>query len=182
MNLREVLDSKVNGATFISIDTLTPVILRGGKSNPFQGIVTKEVTGSSVMLFQNKASNGYDNMVKRRLQKEGKDPESFVIGPRQWGTREQGTPFVTHKGKTYLEVIFLSAGIRKFLVSGMEMNPSLIPGLDLEKDEGHQGGLENKVLIRTYNVDNIVRLTIDKRVYEATRRVDEVVDFIGFAA
>jgi hypothetical protein len=43
-----------------------------------QGRVTKQTTGASVMVFTNQASNGYENMVQRRLVAEGKDPASFV--------------------------------------------------------------------------------------------------------
>lgn len=164
MDIREIINANVNGGTFITIDTLTPVKLTGGKSNPFQGRVTKRVTGSNVMVFQNKTINAYDAMVKRRLEKEGKDPGSFVIGPRQWGEREDGTPFVNHNGKQYLEVIFLSAGNVELLVDG-EPTLNEIPGLPVAT-EGHQGGLENKVIIRTYTVENITAITINHNRYE----------------
>ena len=170
MNIREIFGN-VNGGTFISIDTLTEVKLTGGKSNPFQGRVTKRVTGSNVMVFQNKTTNAYENMVNRRLIQEGKDPSSFELGPRAWGVRETGTPFVNHNGKSYLEVIFISAGDVELLVDGKPYNGP-IPGL-AEKVEGRQGGLDNKVIIRTYDVNNIQAVTIDHVRYEAF-------DMVGF--
>ena len=97
--------NQVNGASFISIDTLTNVKLTGGKKNPFQGRVTKRVTGSSVMVFQNKNSNGYENMVKRRLQQEGVNPNTFTLSPRAWGQRVPNTCIVEHNGDLYAEVI-----------------------------------------------------------------------------
>lgn len=164
MDIREVIDGNVNGATFITLDTLTSVKLTGGKSNPFQGRVTKRVTGSNVMLFQNKNVNGYDAMVRRRLEQEGKESSNFELGPRAWGTREHGAPFVTHKDKLYLEVIFISAGTVEYLVDG-EVYDGTIIGLE-RKQEGEQGGLENKVIIRTYAEESIQAITINHARYE----------------
>lgn len=166
MDIREIINANVNGSTFITIDTLTPVKLTGGKSNPLQGRVTKRVIGSNVMVFQNRTVNAYDAMVKRRLEKEGKNPSSFVLSPRQWGEREDGTPFVIHNGKSYLEVIFLSAGRVELLVDGQPYVGN-IPGLPVAT-EGHQGGLEDKVIIRTYTVENITAITINHTRYERT--------------
>ena len=164
MDIRNIIEHNISGATFITIDTLTPVKLTGGKSNPFQGRVTKLVTGSNVMAFQNRNVNGYDAMVKRRLEKEGKDPGSFVIGPRAWGEREVGMPFVHHNGKMYLEVIFMSAGEVQYFVDGQPYVGN-IPGLPIST-EGHQGGLDNKVIIRTYTIENVVAITINHKRYE----------------
>ena len=79
------LMAQVNGSTFISIDTITDVKLTGGKKNPFQGRVTKRTTGSTVMVFQNKTTNAYENMVKRRLEQEGKSQDDFVFLVRVCG-------------------------------------------------------------------------------------------------
>jgi hypothetical protein len=125
------------------------------------------VTGSNVIIFQNKHSNGYANMVERRLIEEGKDPASFKLSERAWGVREHGTPFVTHNGEDYLEVIFLKCGDVKYLVDGVETDPSTIEGLDLTpKKEAEQGGLDNKVIIRTYKCDSIRAITVDHQRFE----------------
>jgi hypothetical protein len=158
----EQLMTQVNGATFISIDTETPVKLTGGKNNPLQGRVVKRVTGSNVMVFQNKTTNAYENMVNKRLVEEGFEPQSFSVGPRTWGTRRQDSPFVDHDDNIYLEVIFLRAGDVQYLVDG-EVFEGHIDGLPQSSSEGHQGGLENKVIIRTYNIDNIKSITINKQ-------------------
>lgn len=157
-NIREILKN-VNGASFISIDTITPVALKGGKKNPFQGRVTKKVTGSNVMVFQNKTTNAYENMVNRRLLKEGK-ADTFEVGPRAWGVRIENTPFVEHKGQLYLEVIFLSAGEREILVDDQPYHGA-IEGMSATDETAEQGGLDNKVIIRTYNVANITHITVD---------------------
>lgn len=174
MNARELklqeIFQNVNGASFISIDTLTGVTLAGGKKNPHQGRITKASTGASVMVFQNKKTNAYENMVKRRLEAEGKSADDFQLSPRKWGTRVPETPFVTHKDALYLEVIFLKPGKSTLLLDGLPMTEKQkaeIEGLpDDEKDEGPeiQGGLsaKNQVIIRTFKADSVIRVRVDK--------------------
>lgn len=161
------LMADLNGMTFISIDTETTVKLQGGKSNAFQGRVTKRVTGSSVMVFQNKKSNGYENMIRRRLEKEGKNPDRFHLSPRAWGERLPELPFVQHKDKYYLEVIFLKAGEVEYLIDGQPYaDYHNIPGIVLEHEEAEQGGLDDKVIIRTYGIDSVRAITINKQRHE----------------
>ena len=145
------------GGTFVGMDTVTDVVLKGGKKNPQQGRVTKQMTGASVMCFSNTNGSAYNAMVLRRLEQEGKDPASFELGPRAWGQRIAGTPFVEHNGKHYLEVIFLRAGAVQYMLDGKAVDSTEIEGLP-EKREGEQGGLENKVVIRTFAMDSIVAL------------------------
>lgn len=164
-NLRTLLKA-VNGATFITINTSTTPKLKGGKKNIFNdGRTRKIMTGANVMVFQNKTVNGYDAMVKRRLEKEGKAPESFNLSPRTWGTRLPNTPIVEHKGSYYLEVIFLNAGEVHYEVDGVVTDAADIVGLDLDREEGRQGGLNDKVIIRTFRVDSIKSITINKNTY-----------------
>jgi hypothetical protein len=161
--ITEALDT-VNGAAFASIDTLVEVKLTGGKSNPFQGRVTKSTVGNQVMVFTNKNSNGYDNMVKRRLEAEGKDPESFKLGALPWGTRIENTPFIQHNGELYLQLIYMKPGQSSFLVDGLPYAGE-IPGLPAEKEPTGQGGLENQVIIRTLKEKSIKRLRFDHNEY-----------------
>ena len=84
--LREIFQN-VNGTSFVGLDTESVVKLKGGKKNEQQGRVTKRTLGSQVMVFTNQESNGYENMVQRRLIEEGKDPTSFKVGERAWGKR-----------------------------------------------------------------------------------------------
>lgn len=167
--------ANVNGASFVSIDTLTQVALKGGKANPFQGRVTKRHTGAQVMVFQNKKSNAYENMVKRRLEKEGKNPASFELKPRKFGVRIPETPFIEHikvgeDGKQfiqrYLEVIFLRPGTSEILVDGKPYDGE-IPGLpeDDDKIPTGQGGLDDQVIIRTYKCESIQRIRVDKQEF-----------------
>lgn len=164
-NFIEILSS-VNGASFIAIDTESVVTLTGGKANPQKGRVTKRTIGSNVVIFQNKQTNGYDAMVKRRLEAEGKDPESFELGPRAWGTRLFGLPLVEHEKngelKYYFEVIFMKAGKSEYFLDGQPIAKEDIIGLPSKvEDDGGQGGLENKVIIRTYALDSIIAIRIN---------------------
>ena len=157
---------EIKGGTFVGLDTETVEKLKGGKKNPFQGRVTKRVTGSTVMVFGNTESNAYENMVKRRLAKEGKDPEDFQLGQRAWGQRIAGTAFVEHKGEHYIETIFMRAGDVEYFLDGKPLGSVAIDDADQQwldlpavkvNPEG-QGGLseENRVIIRTYKLSSII--------------------------
>ena len=160
--------SEVNGASFVGIDALTEVKLKGGKGNPMQGRVTKRMVGASVMVFQNKKANGYEAMIQRRLVAEGKDPAGFVLGPRAWGTRVPDMPIIEHfkDGATtyYVEVIFLKPGKTEYRLDGAPVAKSDIIGLE-EREEGEQGGLDNKVVIRSFKADSITEVRVDGKVF-----------------
>jgi hypothetical protein len=160
---------QVNGGSFVGIDTLVEVPLLGGKSNPMQGRVTKRMIGAQVMVFQNKTINAYDAMIKRRLIAEGKDPASFVLSERAWGTRVPNMPIVEHfkdgQTKYYLEVIFLKAGAVEYRLDGAPINESDIVGLK-NATAGEQGGLENKVIIRTFAADSITEVRVDGKAFQ----------------
>ncbi len=147
------------GGTFVGIDTQTEVKLKGGRKNPHQGRVTKVMTGAQIMVFTNAETNAYDAMVKRRLEAEGKDPESFVLGERVWGQRIAGTPFVEHAGQYYLETIFMRAGAVEYRLDGVPIPKDQIEGLEeKEVSQDSQAGLDNKVVIRTFKLDSIMGL------------------------
>ena len=167
INLKPLFEN-VSGNTFIGLDTVTVPKLKGGKANPHQGRVKKLMTGANVMVFTNKNSNGYDNMVKRRLEAEGKDPSTFELGERAWGTRVPNLPIVEHNDVQYLEVIFLRPGEVSYLLDGQPIAKEEIQGLESkEASEDSQGGLDNKVIIRTFKADSISRLVIDGNVVAA---------------
>ena len=147
------------GGTFVGIDTRTDVRLTGGRKNAMAGRVTKVMRGATVMVFTNSETNAYDAMVRRRLAEEGKDPESFELGERVWGERIQGTPFVEHNGRHYLETIFMKPGVVEYELDGAPIDKSDITGLPTPRiDEDSQGGLDRKVVIRTFALDSIMCL------------------------
>lgn len=180
--LREIF-ANVNGASFVGIDTESVVKLKGGKKNEMQGRVTKRTLGSQVMVFTNQDQNGYENMVQRRLIEEGKDPSSFSVGPRKWGTRVPGLPIIEHTKdgvtKDYLEVIFLRSGNTEYYLDGApikkediigfdepEEKPTEVPADTDEATNKGQAGLENKVIVRTYAADSILSVRIDGAEYK----------------
>lgn len=165
--IKQVL-ANVDGNTIVSIDTVTEPTMSGGQANPYKGRVFKVMIGANVMIFTNKKSNGYENMVNRRLEKEGMDPSSFKVGPRAWGQRIDGTPFVEHNGQMYLEVIFLRPGKPKYMLDLAEVSEAAAEtmGVKMDKTEGQQGGLKNKVIIRTFKMDSIAAITIDGTKHE----------------
>jgi hypothetical protein len=121
------------------------------------------------MVFTNQNSNGYENMVQRRLVAEGKDPASFELGARAWGTRVPNMPIVEHfkdgVTKYYLEVIFLKPGKSVYLLDGAPIAASDIEGL-ATAEAGEQGGLENKVHIRSFAADSITELRVDGKAFQ----------------
>ena len=164
MSIQQQL-SDFKGSQFVGLDTVTDVKLKGGMKNPMQNKVTKVTKGSVVMLFT--SGKGFKNMVNRRLKIQAQGElttvelfeaiaaKEFQPGPRQWGKRIDGTPFVEHKGKTYLECIFMKPGETTYFLDGKEIAKKDIIGLP-EKKEGDQGGLKDKVIIRTFALDSII--------------------------
>lgn len=172
MHTVEALMQQVNGASFIAINAATDVKLSGGKSNSMQGRVRKIMHGANVMVFQNKnGNNAYQNMVNKRLQDEGFDADSFTVGPRTWGERAVGTPIIEHNGERYLEVIFLKQGSISYELDGAPIVKEDIVGLAKEKQEGHQGGLSRKVILRTFKLSSLTSITINKATYQLQENV-----------
>ena len=160
----------VNGSSFVGIDTHTDVPLTGGRKNPQQGRVTKRTVGNSVMVFQNRTSSSYGDMVQRRMVKEGLDPATFELKPRAWGERIPESPFISHlkddKMNFYLEVIFLKPGQSSYFLDGQPIAKKDIIGLkEVEEDPNSQGGISNKVIIRSFKLTSIERVRIDGMEY-----------------
>jgi hypothetical protein len=150
---------QVQGSSIAVIDSETVEELTGGKKNPMQGRIVKRAEGAKVMFFTNTNSNAYNNMVQRRLEAEGKDPNSFVLGKRVWGERLPETPFVKHNDKLYVEAVYLAPPkVVKYFLDGVEIAKNAIQGLKESKTEGEQGGLEDKVVVRTFKLDSIKRI------------------------
>lgn len=153
--LKTLLDS-IAGVSFAAMDTVTDVKLKGGKANPLQGKLEKHALGHRVMLCANKRSNAYENKVRRHLEAEGKNPESFVMGAPPWGERVPETPFYQHKGNYYLQVVFLESGEVQYRhkETGQIIAKEAIEGLPDKTGSEHQG-LESQVIVRAYKVESI---------------------------
>ena len=155
----------ISGNSTMGIDTCTVVNLKGGQKNPQQGRVTKIQNGSRVMAFQNKAINGYEAMVNRRLVSEGKNPDNFKLGKRVWGTRLENLPIVEHKDALYLEVIFLTPGEVHYELDGVKVNEADIVGLPAKPVSNGQGGVDDQVIIRTFKASSLVAVRINHTEY-----------------
>ena len=168
VNVLEVL-AGVSGASFMGVDVITEPTLKGGKSNPHRGRVKKHVSDSQAIVFQNKFVNGYENMVKRRLVEEGKDAEDFKLSERPWGKRVPGLPIVEHTNKEgvtkhYLELIYMHPGKVEYYLDNAPVKKEIIEGLE-DKSEGEQGGLNNKVFIRTIALENVKAIRANGKEY-----------------
>jgi hypothetical protein len=157
--------SSLQGCYLVEIDTTTKVKLKGGKSNPMQDRVTKKTIGAKSMLFSNVGNDAYEKMVRARMGSEGKDPESFELKPRAWGTRIENTPFVEHKGNYYIELYHVESGNTVYFLDDEEIEKDNIEGLEDKKiNEESQGGIANKVIVRTYSMDSIERFAVTSKV------------------
>lgn len=161
----QTLVNSVKGTTFAGLTTTTNVKLSGGKKNPQQGRITKRTESANIILFSNSEKSGYESMVRKRMISEGKDPEEFKLKPRAWGQRIGNSPFIEHNGKKYLECIFVSPGTTTYYEDGVEIDPDNIEGLPEKKEmtetqKESQGGIENKVILRTFSLDSIVSIKI----------------------
>ncbi len=158
---RQILSTlmQLDGCAIGSLVTETKVPLLGGKKNEMKDRVTKFAEGGNIMLFTNKNDSSYRKMVAKRLAKEGKNPANFVLSPRTWGERIPETPFILHKGEYYLEAIFLSApGKIQYKLDGQNIAKEDIKGLKADSGEAKQGGLTDKVIIRTYKLSSILEI------------------------
>ena len=106
-------------------------------------------------------SHHVDALREAECKDDSHAPPDFEVGPRQWGIRIKNTPFVEHKGEMYLEVIFLRSGSSFYKKNGLPIAKSDINGLPETKEEGEQGGLDNKVIIRTFKLSSVKAVTID---------------------
>jgi hypothetical protein len=145
--LENLLD-KINGCTFANIDATT---------EPSNGI-RKETTGIRVILFTNKKSSGYENMVKRRLIEAGKNPDNFVSGDLPWGEQVPNSPLVEHKGKVYLKCVLLSEGQPRYFIGNREVSGN---GLGLRGSWPNQGlPPSDAVKVACYNLEHIKKITL----------------------
>jgi hypothetical protein len=166
--MRKLIET-VKGSTFAGITTKTSVKLLGGKKNPMQNRVEKLTENSNVMIFSNCTKSGYEEMVKRRMIQENKDSSDFIVSNRAWGTRIGNSPFIEHNGKMYLECVFMKSGKSKYLLDGIEINRDDIEGMPVKKEPteayiNSQGGIEDKVIIRTFSIDSIVSMKMRGKI------------------
>src|SRR5574337_1686037 len=144
----------VKGCRFASIKSTTLVPLTGGKKNEMQGRITKRTT-AKIMLFSSSA--GYVNQVRKELEKQGVNPDTFKLGERTWGSKIEDTPLVEHitkdgQKKYYVEVVFLNL---------LETPQYFLDGKPISKDAviGVKSANPNELVhIRSYALDSVDEL------------------------
>lgn len=151
----------LSGNTFIGLTTETTPKLTGGMKNPQQGRVTKR-TVSSVQIFTNQNVNAYRNKRNKNRKAAGND-KPFELSPRTWGERIVNTPFVTHKGNDYLEVIFNKVISTEYFLDGESIDKDSIQGLPKSRPASDT----DDVVIRTFKLESLRELRAFGEEYSA---------------
>lgn len=137
--------SGFKGCTFASLDAETK-----------EGGLIRRVTNERVMLFTNTNSSGYENLVKRRLAQEGKNPDLFVSGDLAWGERLADSPIISHRGFYYLQTILMAEGEVTYLTPTGGVVPTEIALGMLRRPKNNQGLSDAKaVVIHCYALENL---------------------------
>jgi hypothetical protein len=170
MTLATVLN--IRGCRPVSFVAETIPELRSG--NPFGGTQRthrlrkmSRVSGMIGFSYENAVNN------QRGREETPIDPitgevETFVAEARKWGVRRAGTPFVDHKGATYLEVkVERSLHCEYRLDDGTPVDAAIVAAWLPEKKEGTRQMVEKPVILRDYTLDNLREVTINGQTYTA---------------
>jgi len=154
MELGQIVEllTQIEGCTFASLDAIT---------KPTPGL-RKVVTNEQVILFTNKKSSGYENMVKRRLEQAGLDPDTFTVGELPWGSRVPNTPLINCAGSMYLQCIIRKPGKSQYFIGQRELSPEAAK-VFLPRDKGspNQGLPRDKeVVCRCYALESITAIRL----------------------
>ena len=167
------------GASFLTLKTVTEVkhnkTSRLDKSctfaETFKGrelLCTSFIVGAMI-------GASYENMVQRRLEKEGHGNETFNAESLPWGEWLVPKLLIGHKGETYLRY-YLKVGANSDM-SAFEWvwsNGEKVTNEEREiieeflpppKKEGDRQGVENIVQCRCVNLSNVVSATFAGRMF-----------------
>lgn len=148
----KALLEKVKGCTFASLDTET---------QPSSGI-RKLTVSESILLFNSKVS-GYENMVRRRLEALGKNPDNFVLQDLPWGQRMEGWPgcIIQHRDGLHLQTIVMRHGTSEVFIGDKKVPPEEVQFLLPSKKPSNQGLPDEKaVIVRTYSLKSITAIRL----------------------
>ena len=150
--LEEVLADKVR---FISFESQTEPKMRK-TNNPYFGTVVK-VTKAVVQTERD-----YENAVNNQLKKEGKEPNFVAVAP---SGRHHITKLLTAKNddekQLYVNIFYFNnpkARIKvKYIdtITGKEIDKALLAPFMPKASEAEQGGVDKKIIIRTYKIEAI---------------------------
>jgi len=156
---RELVEHK--GARIISLITVTEAPLnKEGKEQ--YGKVFKIAHVNGIVNFN------FMNAINKQREKEGREAD-FVPEKRAWGTKLEGTPFVSHIRKTDgKHELYLEIKVEKVVDTGYRReNGDFIQPLEIwpfirkSKSTLEYQKISKEVIVRTYNVKNIISVTID---------------------
>lgn len=157
----------VKGTCFVGMDTETEVSRLKRDEAVQPGKVTKQTTGSVVMVFVQEDHTAYSAQVKRRMAAEGLDPDSWEGGPLPYGEWMGSSMFISHTPKNtgklthYVRTHFVRAGTSEYFLDGKPISKADIVDTSAPKKPGKQGGQDDKVIPRNYKLDSIRKIRID---------------------
>jgi hypothetical protein len=166
-DFKTLLESR-KGASFITFTAITEPNWKALKEtgpNPYKGKVRKRCKINGVINW------AYETAVNKQRVREGSEPD-FDALPRAWGIRVHGTPWVTHKEKTYLELKCQNV----YEVEYLDENGDVLPDTDvLDADlnvvkhsvyfyvkpsaGNDRQQLDREVILRDYTLENIKEFT-----------------------
>lgn len=160
MNANKILSSLalISGAKIASVVVESKVKLTGGKKNAMQDRVTKRTSGGNVIFGAN-----YAKMMQKKYDIKGLG-EVFCASARPWGERIKNTPFVTHKGNIYAEMIYLTKPSKvEYFLDGMPIAKEDIEGLPAARNDN------SEVILRCVNLENIKALKMGDLTVKAAK-------------
>jgi hypothetical protein len=157
------------GAMFVSIVARTDARLKK-TDNPLALPVWKVSRVNGVVNFN------YASAVNRQRGREfdeadGEAFELFEPEPRKWGVRLKGLPFVQHKDQVYLEMkVERSLGYAYEDNNGNPLtNEQVEPFLPKASSNADHQGVDREIILRDYNLKNILQITFLGETYNVDR-------------
>ncbi len=158
------------GARPITLKTATePDSMFNKRDNPFWDKAKQEWKCLRIAVTNGMINFNYQNAVNRQRDRENL-PTTFVAKARQWGVHIKGTPLVEHTNKegefkTYLEVKVEKTLSWKLIHKDTSndftaADLAIIHGFDKPFSPSRQG-VQDEVILRDFDLDNIIGLTID---------------------
>lgn len=172
----QVILSSSRGTQFVTIEAVTVPEMKKIR-NPFYDKVVKICRRNAVInasyesvtnkKIQRLISKLQSSEITPKIQQQIDELASqlpFVAGPRKWGRRRQGTPFVDYQRKVYLEVIVLKTLTVRYV--SVE-DGATIPLSAIKK--WLKPAPERLVELRDYTLSNIRTITIQGQAYTIAR-------------
>lgn len=175
-DLHAMLDNK-RGAFFVTIVASTDARLKK-TGNPFKGVrKVARVNGLLNWIYANSVNN--QRVRENTPTNDEGEVIQFIAEPRKWGERVRradGTisPFVQHKDSIYIELkVQRSLGYQYFDADGNELTAEQVAPFLPARSESSRQEVENPVILRDYDLANIIGITFDGEFYSIERQAAE---------